>query len=1353
METPETRLKIANAIKDLQSQGKADQIPQLVSAYKIKYKSQQTTEPTIEQQRQERRDQGLPVAQNPNRVEPTFGGEIVRAPLKLGASILSGAGKAIGGLAGAITGNDEMLLKNDPTVPIKSDYLGDIHPVGYDKKGVNIKKGVGQLAELASYAVGGEVLGALPSIATQGFKGAGTQLLKQSVPLIKEGALAGGLGAGGVSMQEGNNFGKVAVDTLGGVLAGGVLAPVTALGFKGLGAGTKGIMNKLDPEIRQSQLKEKALKDLTNIEDNYSVLRKKQKYSKDGLHETRNMVLDSNILNDESLPNIIDETGSLKTDAAKSKYYNDYIGGREGVVRDNLDRLGIAVDPNTIENYLIKNAYDKKSGLSGKALQSAINNIKDEVAGYRLRANQDGLIPLTELHDAKINTTQGINFFTPADVKAYSKNLAKGLKEIVETQTPKEQFDIQKVNNELKKHYQVIDYLEGLNGKKVQGGKLGKYFAQVSGNIIGGAVGSTMGPIGSATGTVIGGEIASRIKGANMSRTFKGFTGKGLPKSKILQDAVNKAKSPRTAITGSTENILGNTNTVKRITPDDYSYNLGNRNTIYNSPNTITKKVIPTVSNTTENKASIPVMMTNKLRADLKNLGYTADDIANLKPIEANKIVNEGIKPKTTIIEVKQPVKETKKPILNVKSSIEKQAEKYAQSVDPNYEMADRPDLTKGAKAYKEKLTELQNDTKSVTKDTPTDLISEAKKYKSAEKDLSIINKQISELSRRGNLTTSEQGILKLQTERNRLESLQATAERTLKDIENKTVDFHGEKFTIKDLNEPANGIVFKTSLKDGEYYPIKKQNNGGYRAINLKTGQLVDIPPTNTNTYNSGGWNLYRSSLFDDKTVADVLDSLKSKTDNFYNQANKPETLLQKFLKPRDGFVATGFKNEGNSLMAIHNLSEDNLKFSNKTGGIANPSIGIVDSNKQELRGFGDISLIGDKDLIDPKKMRKGYTFGADIYSPRHPKADLEIPVKNRVSIENDLKKYENKTGDHLYNVDFSDIQRSLENSALFKAKFLDDNNIKLESILDESGNPDKYKFNRAFSDIMDKEGMYDKFTNTVVDYLNKNNAEYKLFGGYTPSGKIKNLPATAENASKLMNKEALQSGENFFYGLGNIRAKLIKKFPNLESIKKDKNRILNTTDFEKSKDIIETKFYNLKDKLDKYSINKNSNQFTESDSQINAIGDYMTGNKSSFNNKFSGVPDTLINDINNLSKELVNMPTEYFETKYKRPVGINEFKAAVVPDNVSKDTLEILKRNGITDIIKYNKDLPNDRLNKIKEYQKYAFSLVGASTSGLGPLGAISGASAIGMLAGTPNKTQAKEIEKKKVILPKNR
>jgi len=109
---------------------------------------QEPQEPTIEELRAERQAQGLPVAVNPNKVEPNLFSNIVRGAIKPFASVGVGAVKAGGSLAGAITGNDEMLLANDPTKALKSKFLGDIYPMAYDQEGLNVKKGIGQLAVL-----------------------------------------------------------------------------------------------------------------------------------------------------------------------------------------------------------------------------------------------------------------------------------------------------------------------------------------------------------------------------------------------------------------------------------------------------------------------------------------------------------------------------------------------------------------------------------------------------------------------------------------------------------------------------------------------------------------------------------------------------------------------------------------------------------------------------------------------------------------------------------------------------------------------------------------------------------------------------------------------------------------------------------------------------------------------------------------------------------------------------------------------------------------------------------------------------------------------------------------------------
>ena len=57
----------------------------------------------------------------------------------------------------------------------------------------------------------------------------------------------------------------------------------------------------------------------------------------------------------------------------------------------------------------------------------------------------------------------------------------------------------------------------------------------------------------------------------------------------------------------------------------------------------------------------------------------------------------------------------------------------------------------------------------------------------------------------------------------------------------------------------------------------------------------------------------------------------------------------------------------EPRNLVTLHNLTEDNLRYADSLGGIPAPSIGItkVDS---PFDGFGNITLIASKDMIDPK-------------------------------------------------------------------------------------------------------------------------------------------------------------------------------------------------------------------------------------------------------------------------------------------------------------------------------------------------------------------------------------------------
>jgi hypothetical protein len=275
---------------------------------------------------------------------------------------------------------------------------------------------------------------------------------------------------------------------------------------------------------------------LSDLENQYSKFRKAEEFSKEGLEGSRKRISATDVLVDS-----VDDTGTIRTNNAVEQYTKQTIDGAESTVKDNLVRLGEKVNVKNIESALVESVNN--SGLTGKDLTTALNNIKKEIAGYALKADENGYINLADIHDAKIATSKMVNYMTPPEVGAYRKSISSGLKKVVEKYSS---FDVKKVNAELKKFYDDIDYLKMLDGKKIQGGKLGKYASQIAGSIGGGIAGGVIGgPVGAVAGTIAGGEIGNLVKGKLLKNAFGKATGKVAPKSTILDEAVQKGKSPR----------------------------------------------------------------------------------------------------------------------------------------------------------------------------------------------------------------------------------------------------------------------------------------------------------------------------------------------------------------------------------------------------------------------------------------------------------------------------------------------------------------------------------------------------------------------------------------------------------------------------------------------------------------------------------------------------------------------------------------------------------------------------------------------------------------------------------------
>ena len=71
--------------------------------------------------------------------------------------------------------------------------------------------------------------------------------------------------------------------------------------------------------------------------------------------------------------------------------------------------------------------------------------------------------------------------------------------------------------------------------------------------------------------------------------------------------------------------------------------------------------------------------------------------------------------------------------------------------------------------------------------------------------------------------------------------------------------------------------------------------------------------------------------------------------------------------------------------LIALHNLTEQNLLDALRLGGMPMPSIAVTKTDLPHLE-FGDITLVLDKESIDPGADSRNRVYGADIGSPTAP-------------------------------------------------------------------------------------------------------------------------------------------------------------------------------------------------------------------------------------------------------------------------------------------------------------------------------------------------------------------------------
>lgn len=505
------------------------------------------------------------------------------------------------------------------------------------------------------------------------------------------------------------------------------------------------------------------------------------------------------------------------------------------------------------------------------------------------------------------------------------------------------------------------------------------------------------------------------------------------------------------------------------------------------------------------------------------------------------------------------------------------------------------------------------------------------------------------------------------------------------------------------------------------------------------------------------------------------------------------------------DGMSSTKFSlKDEKTLAGVHNITEEKLRKALKLGGFANPSLAVIDTNKNVHDNFGEISFIAPSSLLDKRTGNTAGTWITDAYTQRYPSVErqmsekgsqkfedwvdsLEYPSAVKAEIKRQTKDVLEDNGvpawELMYlkekgidikaydsNVDYrwkeiindhptaEDILSSMKNdpelnekvtslakhaiiyptwekvSLEVRRKMYKETGVKASPInpqvrkqtkeiferdykstlLNKDGSPRKKDVKKVVEDIVkehndtkkydfylskvkasnyvNKNGLYDDYIRWQENKLDEFGTKNRIFRGYTKDGSRKYVPETLENVSKAMREEADgQTNGSEYTSFGSFIAKLASRVDSTDEMRTNKDKLSSNKDKEEFYEKWSEVYYDLAKFLYNdvfYGEQRLHDIVLQSDPKKYAKKEYGITLTPTFMKKL----DALKNAVQ------TELKSAYFETKYNRPLRLNEFAAAVVPDNLGEDVRKGIENAGLP-MYNYDPNKEGDRSRAFNE------------------------------------------------------
>nr|DAD87674.1 MAG TPA: DNA cytosine methyltransferase [Podoviridae sp. ctyhm34] len=251
------------------------------------------------------------------------------------------------------------------------------------------------------------------------------------------------------------------------------------------------------------------------------------------------------------------------------------------------------------------------------------------------------------------------------------------------------------------------------------------------------------------------------------------------------------------------------------------------------------------------------------------------------------------------------------------------------------------------------------------------------------------------------------------------------------------------------------------------------------------------------------------------------------------------------------------------------------------------------------------------------------------------------------------------------------------------------------VEQMVKEHNDTKKYDFYLSkvkASNYVHKNGLYADYIRWQENKLDEFGTKNRIFRGYKNDGSRKYVPETLENVSKVMREEADgQTNGGEYTSFGSFIAKLASRVDSTSEMRANKEKLSSNKDKEEFYEKWQDVYYDLAKTLYNdvfYGEQRLHDIVSQPDPKKYAKKEYGITLTPSFMKKL----DSLKNAVQN------ELKSAYFETKFNRPVHLNEFVAAVVPNNLGEDVRKGLEESGLS-LFDYDPEKEGDRKRAFNE------------------------------------------------------